>query len=89
MLVKIPNSFVFFVIGNESLRSDLPPWSNSTDVVRQLFWDICSVVKKKQLVFVKRVSGCAGGERHLGHAVQGPVSEVRGESGGGGLSLCA
>uniref|UniRef100_H3CPW1 Anion exchange protein n=1 Tax=Tetraodon nigroviridis TaxID=99883 RepID=H3CPW1_TETNG len=36
--VKIPNSFVFFVIGNESLRSDLPPWSNSTDVAENATW---------------------------------------------------
>lgn len=33
----------FSVIGNKSLFSDLPPWINSTDVVRVLTCDICGV----------------------------------------------
>ena len=62
-------------------------------------WYVCSFVmlvvfKVKGgggnlLVFVKCVIVSAVRERHLGLSVQGSVSEVRRESGGGGVWLCA
>lgn len=79
----------FSVIGNTSLLSDLPPWENSTDVVR-VFYAIFSPIfvvfrvrKCVEMTFIVAVS--AVGECHLGLSVQGSVSEVRRGSGGGGL----
>lgn len=76
----------FFVIGN---ASDLPPWANGTDVVRVLFFFFAVFVVFRvgtcvcKMAFIAIVS--AVGERHLGHSVQGSVSEVWRESGGGGV----
>lgn len=73
----------FFVIGN---ASDLAPWANSTDVVRVLgvFFVVFRVgTCVCQKVFIAIVS--AVGERHLVHSVQGSVSEVWRDSGGGGV----